>query len=77
MLVREVSVGLQLEISHYFFVCFDLFSTLMLHSAANLQTSKTKFCLFSELSSLVCSQGKFYGIKLFPFDTEHFVYLVV
>lgn len=76
MLVREVSVGLQREISHYFFV-FDLFSTLMLHSAANLQTSKTKFCLFSELSSLVCSQGKFYGTKFFPFDTEHFVYLFV
>lgn len=77
MLVREVNVGLLREISHYFFVCFDLFSTLMLHSAANLQTSQTKFCLFSKLSSLVCSQGKFNGIKSFPFDTENFVYLFV
>lgn len=61
------------DLSLRFCMCFDLFSTFMVHSAANLQTSKTKFCLFSKLSSFVCSQGKLYGIKLFSFDTKHFV----
>jgi len=56
-----------------FCMCFDLFLNFMVHSPANMPTSKTKFYLFSKLSSLVCSQGNLYGIKLFLFDTKNFV----